>query len=79
MNVYRGMDQAALDAAYNNTAAVANSASLLADWERRSAAIAARYPKYLDLRYGPRERNRIDYFPPQESDAPILMFIHGGY
>jgi acetyl esterase/lipase len=73
------MEQAALDAAYNNTAAVADSARILADWERRSEEIAAQYPHHLDLRYGPRERNRIDYFPAPGENAPVLVFIHGGY
>jgi acetyl esterase/lipase len=73
------MDQAALDAAYNNTAAVADSARWIAEWERRSAALAAEHPAYLDLRYGPRERNRIDFFPAPRADAPVLVFIHGGY
>lgn len=79
MNVYRGMDQAALDAAYNNTAAVADSARRIADWERRSAALASAHPQHLDLRYGPRERNRIDFFPAPRDNAPMLVFIHGGY
>lgn len=79
MNVYRGMDQAALDAAYNNTAAVENSGAILADWERRSAALAAAHPAHLDLRYGGRERNRIDFFRARDDGAPILVFIHGGY
>lgn len=78
-SVYRGMDQAALDAAYNNTAAVADSARILADWERRSAEIAAQYPHHLDLRYGARERNRIDFFPAARTNSPVLVFIHGGY
>jgi arylformamidase len=79
MSIYRGMDQATLDAAYNNTVAVANSADLVADWERRSAALAIAHPKYLDLRYGTRERNRLDFFAASESGAPVLIFIHGGY
>jgi acetyl esterase/lipase len=32
----------------------------------------------MDLRYGPAERNRIDFFPGRK-DAPLLAFIHGGY
>jgi acetyl esterase/lipase len=79
MNVYRGMDQRALDAAYNNTAAVENSAAILADWERRSSTLAAAHPAHLDVRYGPRERNRIDFFRARSDNAPILVFIHGGY
>jgi acetyl esterase/lipase len=73
--LYRGMDRAALDAAYNNSAAVANSARIVADWQRRSDALAARK---LELRYGEGERNRIDLFGRGEA-APLLVFIHGGY
>ena len=81
MNLYRGRDRAALDAAYDNTAAVPNSAALLADFEARSARLRADKPQHLDLRYGPAERNRIDYFaaPPTTKPGPILVFIHGGY
>jgi acetyl esterase/lipase len=67
MTLYRGMDQAALDTAYNNTAAVADSAGMLADWEVRSSAHAAAHPEHLELRYGPRERNRIDFFAAEAS------------
>ena len=79
MTIYRGMDQAALDAAYNNTAAVADSARWVAEWERRSDLLASAHPRYLDLRYGPRERNRIDFFRASRANAPVLVFIHGGY
>ena len=67
-----------LDAAYNNTAAVADSARYIADWDVRSTALAGKQPQYLDLRYGPRERNRIDYFA-SVPNAPVFVFIHGGY
>ena len=81
MTLYRGMDRAALDAAYDNTKAVANSAALLADFDARSAQLRARRPQHLDLCYGPAERNRVDYFaaPQTTKPAPILIFIHGGY
>ncbi len=81
MNLYRGMDRAALDAAYDNTAAVTNSAALLADFDARSARLREAMPQHLGLRYGPAERNRIDYFaaPSTGEPAPVLVFIHGGY
>jgi arylformamidase len=72
------MDQATLDAAYNNGKAVANSPDLVADWERRSRITRQRFPAELDLRYGPMERNRIDLFK-GVPDAPLLVYIHGGY
>jgi acetyl esterase/lipase len=72
------MDRAALDAAYNNGAAVKDSARIVADWEARSARLRAAHPEGMDLRYGPDERNRIDYFAARR-DGPVLAFIHGGY
>ena len=78
MSLYRGMDRAALDAAYNNSAAVKDSAEIVAGWELRSAHLRAAHPEGMDLRYGPDERNRIDYFAARR-DAPVLAFIHGGY
>jgi arylformamidase len=78
MTLYRGMDRAALDAAYNNSAAVADSPKIVADWEARSAKLRAAHPEGMDLRYGPDERNRIDYFSARR-DGPLLVFIHGGY
>jgi arylformamidase len=72
------MDRAALDAAYNNSAAVANSAEIVADWQRRSEALRAQHARTMDLRYGEAERNRLDYFEAKEG-APLLVFIHGGY
>jgi acetyl esterase/lipase len=50
----------------------------VAGWERSSAELRKRHPEHLDLRYGPRERNRIDLLRVRE-DAPTLLFIHGGY
>jgi hypothetical protein len=32
----------------------------------------------MDLRYGPDERSRIDYFAARR-DGPVLAFLHGGY
>ena len=78
MNAYLGMDRAQLDAAYNNSAAVADSPRILADWQARSDRLRAAHPQHLDLRYGDAERNRIDYFVARR-DAPVLVFIHGGY
>lgn len=78
---YRGMDKAALDAAYNNSAAVglARRDAIMADWTARTAALAARVQARRDLRYGAAERQRIDFFPCGTGGAPTLVFIHGGY
>jgi len=72
------MDRAALDAAYNNSAAVADSATRMADFRARSDVLRAAHGAHLDMRYGPAERNRIDYFA-AETPGPVLVFVHGGY
>jgi arylformamidase len=77
--VWRGMTRAELDAAYNNGAAVKNSAEKLADWTERSKALRAARGELLDLAYGPRPRNRIDVFRCGTAGAPLFAFIHGGY
>jgi acetyl esterase/lipase len=78
-NLYRGMDRAALDAAYNNGAAVADSDRFIANWEQRSAELRAERPCRLDLRYGDAPRNRLDFFAAGKPRAATLLFIHGGY
>jgi arylformamidase len=78
MIVYGSMDQQALDAAYNNSAAVADSDQILADWVRRSEALRARMPDHLDLPYGDAPRTRLDFFSANRTGAPTLLFFHGG-
>jgi arylformamidase len=75
---WRGLSQQELDRGLNNGAAVAGSGDIVAGWDRRSAELRARHCDHLDLRYGPRERNRIDFFK-AAGNAPTLLFIHGGY
>ena len=77
--VWRGMTRAELDAAYNNSAAVKNSAAKLADWTERSKRVRAARPELLDISYGPGPRNRIDIFRCGREEAPLLAYIHGGY
>jgi arylformamidase len=77
--IYRGMDRAALDAAYNNGAAVADSADWLARWRELSAAVRSSPRARLDIPYGSRPRARFDYFPSGAASAPLFVFIHGGY
>lgn len=75
---WRAMSQAERDAGFNNALAVPGSVELVAGWERRSDDLRSQHPDHIDLRYGPRERNRIDFLKARES-APTLLFIHGGY
>lgn len=77
--LFRGMDRAALDAAYNNSAAVTDSPAWLETWRARSAATRAAQGVKLDIPYGSQERAKLDYIPSGSANAPLLVFIHGGY
>ena len=79
--LYRGMDRAALDAAYNNSAAVglARREEYVAGWAKRSDAFRKARGGRIDLRYGAGERQRLDIFPCGAPGAPTLVYIHGGY
>src|SRR3954471_13884405 len=75
---WRKLSRQELDLGLNNGVAVPESADIVAGWDQRSALLRAQYPEHLDLRYGPRERNRIDFLKAAEG-GPTLLFIHGGY
>jgi len=77
--IYRDMDRAALDMAYDNTGAVADSQAYRARWWEASAIIRAEPESRLDLRYAVRPRATLDYFPSGVTRAPLFIFIHGGY
>jgi acetyl esterase/lipase len=77
--IWRGMNRAQLDAAYDNGAAVPDSTARRDGWIARSAEMRKKNSELLDLAYGPRERNRIDVFRCGRANAPLFCFIHGGY
>jgi arylformamidase len=73
------LNQAQRDAAYNNAAAVPNSAALIAARNEASSAYRAAQPRMHDAAYGTRPRERWDLYPGDNPSAPCLVFIHGGY
>jgi len=79
--LFRGMDRAALDAAYNNTAAVGvpKRDQYVNGWSARSDAVRKAREATNDLRYGDGPRQRLDVFACGKAGAPTLAYIHGGY
>lgn len=77
--IYRGMDQTALDAAYNNSMAVPDSEDRLDRWNQSSAIARAAQNAELDIAYGQQPKARLDYFPANGDKCPLFIFIHGGY
>lgn len=83
MPLYRDFDQAGLDAAYNNRAAVPHFQSIVDRWARASAEARAQVPCRRDLAYGPTPRQCLDVFSPAgpapAQGWPALLYFHGGY
>jgi arylformamidase len=77
---WASLDLTARSAAYDNNAAVADSASWIERRNRDSAAYRAAHPAGLDLPYAATsKRTAFDLYPAANRDAPCLVFIHGGY
>jgi arylformamidase len=73
------LSQAERDAAYDNNAAVKNSAALIAERNQASERLRASRKSFLDVPYDDRERTKIDLYPADDAMAPCLVFLHGGY
>lgn len=73
------LSQAERNAAYDNNAAVKNSAALIAERNEASSRLRGTLKSHLDLPYGERPNNKIDLYPAAKPDAPCLVFLHGGY
>jgi arylformamidase len=75
------MNTAQLNAQYNNRALVADSARILASWAERSAHVREAFGSgaQIDLRYGDGPNETVDVFPTDHVNAPVVIFIHGGY
>jgi len=72
------MDQQSLNDAYNNHKAVPESEAIISHWIERSKAFRDSHPQYLDISYGPLERQKIDYYS-AGPNTPVVIFIHGGF
>jgi arylformamidase len=69
-----------LDAQYNNRRRVPGYAAIFERWRRASALARQESPSArLELRYGDGDGETLDVFPAAAPDAPLLVFVHGGY
>lgn len=73
------LSQAERDAAYDNNAAVKNSAVLIEERNAASAKLRSQRPGALDVPYTQGERTKFDLYPAFDKAAPCLVFLHGGY
>lgn len=68
-----------LDRMYNNRARVPEHAAHFAAWARDSAVARQQQLCGLDLPYGNGPNETLDIFPASRPEAPVLVFIHGGW
>jgi arylformamidase len=52
---------------------------ILGNWSQKSASFLERATLERDIQYGAFEKERLDILRPGQENAPVLIFIHGGY
>lgn len=72
-------DPAWLGAQYNNRARVPEHAQIFARWGEASVLARGSKACHLDVPYGDAAGETLDIFPAADPQAPVLVFIHGGY
>lgn len=77
--VYRDYDQAGLDAQYNNRRRFPHYIDYFDKWKRWSAETRQNLKCHLDVPFGDSAAETLDIFPAEDADAPIFVFVHGGY
>jgi arylformamidase len=63
----------------NARALVPDHAKIFTRWLQDSAHVRRMQAALFDLPYGEASGERLDFFPANRSDAPLLVFIHGGW
>ena len=77
-HVWLDMDQAALDAAYDQSRYAPNMTQVLARYAANSEAVRSRLGQPQRFAYGPSPVEALDVYPAWQAAAPVCIFIHGG-
>ena len=78
--LYRDFEtQAQIDAQYNTTVHLSDPAAPGRHYVARSALARQTLPCVLDVPFGPTLAETLDIFPAAAPDAPVFVFLHGGY
>jgi arylformamidase len=72
-------DAAWHDRMYNNRALVPDFADHFAHWKSASQQARQTLKAQLDVPYGDGTNETLDIFPAAKANAPVVIFIHGGY
>ena len=76
--VWLDMDQAELDAAYDQSAYAPNLQQIVKRYATNSEGVRGRLGAPLRLAYGPTPIEGLDVYRTKRPNAPINIFIHGG-
>ena len=76
---WNDMSPEAIELAFNPRATARNVDERVTGYAAASAETRARLGCALDVRYGPGEKETLDVFPAGTPNAPVHLFIHGGY
>lgn len=68
-----------LDSQYDNRRRVVDHAQHIAAWTAASRLARHNGGGRFDIGYGATAAERLDLFPARSADAPVLVFIHGGW
>lgn len=80
MTLYRDLTtQEAIDQAYDPALGRSDGKAIMQAFADKSADARARLACRLDLAYGPTRAETLDLFPADKPNAPLHVFIHGGY
>ncbi len=77
-NVWMNLDQAELDAAYDQSLYAPMIGQILKRYASSSAETRSRLGTPKRFSYGPTAAEGLDVFPAKTANAPIFIFIHGG-
>lgn len=64
---------------YNARASIPDHPYIFTRWLKDSALVRRTHAGLLDLPYGSADKERLDFYPAYQTDAPLLVFIHGGW
>ncbi|MDN3558108.1 alpha/beta hydrolase [Halomonas maura] len=77
--VWHGLTPAEIDAAYSARAAVPEHLEIFERWRDAGQRVLASRDVQRELAYGEAPLQRFDFFPAPRPNAPLLVFLHGGY
>src|SRR3954467_743170 len=77
-SVWLDLDQAELDAAYDQSVYAPNIRQVLARYATNSEAVRMRLGAPRRFAYGPTPVEGLDLYATSKANAPIRIFVHGG-